>query len=150
MNHLRRIILVVAACICMAATANSQLRYGFRVGGVFADATLKNAGDYSLSNKSGVSAGLMLEYQLPTGGFAADIAVLYTRFNNRLLLDGEKLPSFGRNFLEIPLHLKYKFWLHHFHDLVAPLSTRVRQLCCALTMAMPCPCQPTLSSRDGM
>lgn len=51
MNHLRRIILVVAACICMAATANSQLRYGFRVGGVFADATLKNAGDYSSPTK---------------------------------------------------------------------------------------------------
>ena len=102
-------------------TGNAQLRYGFRFGGEFASARLKNVPAYALDNRSGFSGGLMLEYQFEKNGFAPDIAVLYTRYNTRLMADGTDPICFGRNFIEIPLHLKYKFWLKSTHDLFAPL-----------------------------
>lgn len=121
MNTLRRILLLVVALTAMIPMAEAQLRYGFRFGGSFAGADIKDAGEFSLSNKSGFSGGLMLEYQLPKCGFAADVALLYTRFNTRLQHDGKPAESFGRNFIEIPLHLKYKFWLPAFNNLFGPM-----------------------------
>lgn len=118
---IRLILLLVVASVALTPAAQAQLRYGFRFGGVFADASLKDAGSLSLDNKSGFSGGLMLEYQMPKCGFAADIAVVYTRYNTHLLDDGVKTKPFGRDFIEVPLHLKYKFWLPAFHDLFGPL-----------------------------
>ena len=63
----------------------------------------------------------MLEYRMPKCGFAADIAVVYTRYNTHLPDDGVKTKPFGRDFIEVPLHLKYKLRLPAFHDLFGPL-----------------------------
>lgn len=115
-----RLILFTILLIAAVAGASAQLRYGFRLGGDFADCSLKDAGNASLINRSGFSGGMALEYQFPGNGFAPDIAVTYTRRNSRLN-DAAAPVSFGRNFIEVPLHLKYKFWLHSFHDLVAPM-----------------------------
>lgn len=101
--------------------ARSQLRYGFRFGGDFASASLKNADEFSLVNRSGFTGGLMLEYQFSKCGFAPDIAVVYSRHNTRLKTPDGELLSFGRNFIDIPLHLKYKFWLKSFHELFGPM-----------------------------
>lgn len=114
--------MLFAASAFLAPDAGAQLRYGFRLAGDFAKARLKKAPDCSLKNGSGFSGGLMLEYQFEKCGFAPDIAVLYTRYNTRLddAQEGERL-SFGRNFIEIPLHLKYKFFLKGMKELVAPM-----------------------------
>lgn len=99
----------------------AQLRYGFRFGGDIAAARLDNAEKWSLCNRSGFTGGLVLEYQLPTCGFAPDIAVLYGRHNTRLQIADASPVSFGRNFIDIPLHLKYKFWLRSFSRLMGPM-----------------------------
>lgn len=104
-----------------ATTAEAQLRYGFRFGGDIAAGKLSGAKDASMRNGGGFSGGLALEYQMPTSGLAADVALLYTRYNTRLKEDGKSPESFGRNFIEVPLHLKYKFWLKSVHDLVGPM-----------------------------
>ncbi len=130
-------IMAVAASF----VADAQLRYGFRFGGDFAKATLGNANalsgaclapstayepnnykePVSLVNRSGFSGGLVLEYQFEKCGFAPDIALLYTRYNTRLALQDEKPQSFGRNFIEIPIHLKWKFWIPQTKNLFAPM-----------------------------
>lgn len=105
----------------LTSVASAQLRYGIRIGGEFASAQLKNAPGYSLDNRSGFSGGLVLEYQMQKCGFAPDIAVLYTRYNTRLKPDSKSPSSFGRNFIEVPLHLKYKFWLKSTKNLMGPM-----------------------------
>lgn len=107
--------------LCISLSASSQLRYGFRLGGAFADAKLSDASGFSMNNRSGFSGGLALEYQMPKCGFAPDIAVLYTRYNTRISEDGGSPQSFGRDFIEVPIHLKYKFWMKSFHDLFGPM-----------------------------
>lgn len=107
--------------LCPSLTSEAQLRYGFRFAGDFADASLSGAPGYSVVNKSGFSGGLALEYQMQSCGLAADIAALYTRLNYQLRLPDETMKSLGRDFIEVPVHLKYKFWLKSFHELVAPM-----------------------------
>lgn len=118
-------ILTITICLlCLMAThqeTSAQLRYGFRVGGDFATSSLSDVSDYSLVNRSGFSGGLMLEYQAPKCGFAADIAFLYAGHNTRLRFMEEEPRSFGRNFIDLPIHLKYKFWLTSTHSLFAPM-----------------------------
>lgn len=138
-NKLILTILLIVAAI----SAEGQLRYGFRFGGDFAKASLgykpegassdqnaAGAGNASaaglngltrLSNRSGFSGGLVLEYQFEKCGFAPDIALLYTRYNTRLILPGQNPRSFGRNFIEVPIHLKWKFWIPQTKNLFAPM-----------------------------
>lgn len=121
MNIISRIILSLSILLGVAAGASAQLRYGFRLGGDFASAKLQNAGNYSLVNRSGFSGGLALEYQFPKCGFAPDIAMLYTRYNTRLKADNQSPSSFGRDFIDVPLHLKYKLWLKSTKNLMGPM-----------------------------
>lgn len=118
----RKFLLATIFAIMAYISADAQLRYGFRFGGDFAKATIGNNGDIpvSLVNRSGFSGGLALEYQFEKCGFAPDVALLYTRYNTRLVLPGaDATHSFGRNFIEVPIHLKWKFWLPRTNDLFA-------------------------------
>lgn len=116
---------IVAAIMLMVfgigMSADAQLRYGFRFGGEFASASLKDAGSYFMRNRSGFSGGLDFEYQMPRCGFAPDIAVLYTRYNTQLESTETGQHNSGRDFIEVPLHLKYKFWLKSMKELFAPM-----------------------------
>lgn len=126
-----RIILLIVLGALLTVGADAQLRYGFRFGGDFAKATLGNSNAISdnstegasLVNRSGFSGGLVLEYQFEKCGFAPDIALLYTRYNTRLSIQEAKGSpySFGRNFIEVPIHLKWKFWLPQTNNLFAPM-----------------------------
>ena len=120
-----KIILITILAISASLSADAQLRYGFRFGGDFAKASITNNGNIPLSlvNRSGFSGGLALEYQFEKCGFAPDIALLYTRYNTRLVLPGAGTPqSFGRNFIEIPIHLKWKLWLPQTNNLFALMA----------------------------
>ncbi|MDE6298805.1 MAG: PorT family protein [Muribaculaceae bacterium] len=114
-------ILLFVIALATACGAEAQLRYGFRFGGMFASSRLKDAPGMSLKNRSGFSGGLLLEWQMERNGFAPDIAVLYTRYNTRIAENGGTPKSFGRNFIEVPLHLKYKFYISKTNNLVAPM-----------------------------
>ncbi|MDE5878256.1 MAG: PorT family protein [Muribaculaceae bacterium] len=114
-------LILTLILVVTGLTASAQLRYGFRFGGDIAAARLDNAETWSLCNRSGFTGGLVLEYQMPNCGFSPDIAVLYARHNTRLQVAGARPVSFGRNFIDIPLHLKYKFWLRSFSRLMGPM-----------------------------
>jgi len=117
----KKTLIIVCIIIASVSSASAQFRYGFRLGASFSDAKMKKAPDYSLVNRSGFEGGIAFEYQHPNSGLAADVAILYNRYNVQLKDPDGATGSFGRNYLEIPLHVKYKFWLSSFHDLLAPL-----------------------------
>ena len=118
---LRLIIIILVMSLCGSSGMMAQLRYGFRLGGEFADMTLKNSPGCDAVNRSGFSGGLMLEYQMPRCGFAPDIAVVYSRYNARFRVSDHDILDPGRNYIDIPLHFKWKFWLKSFHNLFGPM-----------------------------
>lgn len=120
-NSLSINIAVLMAVLLSLLSASAQIRYGFRVGGSFSKASISNAPGMSMKNGSGFSGGLLLEYQMESNGFAPDIAVLYTRYSSRLLDEVSGPAKIGRDFIEVPLHLKYKFYLSSTNNLVAPM-----------------------------
>lgn len=120
-NSLSIKIAVLMAVLLSSLSASAQIRYGFRVGGSFSKASISNAPGMSMKNGSGFSGGLLLEYQMESNGFAPDIAVLYTRYSSRLLDEVSGPAKIGRDFIEVPLHLKYKFYLSSTNNLVAPM-----------------------------
>ncbi len=113
--------IAVAATVMATGWADSaaQLRYGFNFGGGFADAKLKDAPGLSVDNRSGFRGGLVLEYQLPNSGLAFDGSILYNRYNARLT-DGAETIDFGRDYIDVPLNVKYKFWISSVSNLAAP------------------------------
>lgn len=117
----KKYLLLLMAVLLTSLSASSQLRYGFRLGGAFAKASLTSAPGMSMKNGSGFSGGLLLEYQMESNGFAPDIAVLYTRYSSKLMDEVSGPAKIGRNFIEVPLHLKYKFYLSSTNNLVAPM-----------------------------
>ncbi len=122
-NNMKRnycfFILLIVLVSSLPSTA--QLRYGFRLGGAFSAASLSDAPGMSMKNGSGFSGGLLLEYQMENNGFAPDIAVLYTRYSSKLMDEVSGPAKIGRDFIEVPLHLKYKFYLSSTNNLVAPM-----------------------------
>ncbi|MDE5586407.1 MAG: PorT family protein [Muribaculaceae bacterium] len=114
-------LLLLVTVLLSSLSASAQLRYGFRLGGSFAKASLSDAPGMSMKNGSGFSGGILLEYQMESNGFAPDIAVLYTRYSSRLIDEVSGPAKLGRNFIEVPLHLKYKFYLSSTNNLVAPM-----------------------------
>lgn len=122
-NNMKRnyCFLILLIVLVSSLPASSQLRYGFRLGGDFAKASLSDAPGMSMKNGSGFSGGLLLEYQFENNGFAPDIAVLYTRYSSKLMDEVSGPAKIGRDFIEVPLHLKYKFFLSATNNLVAPM-----------------------------
>lgn len=109
--------------ILSANVASAQLRYGLQLGGSIARPSLSDApAGYAVKGGSGFSGGLALEYQLPRAQwFAVDIAALYTRYSYRMTNPAADNAAMRRNFIEVPLHFKFKYWVNAFHQLVAPM-----------------------------
>lgn len=123
MKPINRILLCVMLFVSAASFgASAQWRYGLDLGGSFPAASLKNAGDCTIDNGSGFRGGVAFQYSLGETGVAFDTGVLYNRFSMKLKGTGmENGRSFGRNFLEIPVHAQYNFWLSGIGGVAAPM-----------------------------
>lgn len=114
-------IIFISFLLIAALPMQGQFRYGFRFGGDFASFRIKDAEGFAMRNRSGFAGGLVLEYQFLNFGLSPDISVEYARHNSVLKSATGELSSFGRNFIDIPIHIKYKFWIKSSHSLFAPM-----------------------------
>lgn len=122
MKTLKRIALVMAAMMVFAGSANAKiLSFGVKAGVNvnklhFNDAFGKDLIDKD--NSTGWEAGVMAEANIPIIGLGVDVSLMYARMNNATQayykttgnvetpFDGKNV---GKNFLMIPINLKYKF-----------------------------------------
>lgn len=56
-------------------------------------------------NSCGWTAGFMADFTVPIIGVGADVSLMYSRMNN----GAEEADLYGKNFIEIPVNVKYKF-----------------------------------------
>ena len=89
--------------------AHAQFKFGPKVGLTVNDMHF-NKSVVDADNQTGWTAGVMGEFTVPVVGIAADISAMYVRRNTKFLRENE-LSKDNRDYIEIPLNLKYKFSL---------------------------------------
>lgn len=107
---MKKILVTLLIAVMGIGAANAQFKFGVKAG--------LNVNHLSLSelkvdenNKAGWTAGVMTEFQVPIIGLCLDLSVMYARLNN----DAD-----NKNFIQIPLNVKYKFQLPVVSSFLAP------------------------------
>lgn len=102
MKKIKITLFALAIALCTGLSAQAKFGYGLKLGA--------NVDKMSLSkdvlnthNRCGVTAGVTAEYVAPIIGFGADLSLMYTYMTTSV--EGKDVNG---NFIEIPLHLKYK------------------------------------------
>jgi len=120
MKSYKKIILTLLVALCGMGVANAQLRFGVKAGLNLNSINLKDAGaNFSDDNNCGYTLGVMTEFQVPLIGLCFDLSAMYTRMNADLTED-QKDMNIGKDFLEIPLNIKYKFGLPIVGSIISP------------------------------
>lgn len=111
----RLLSLVIALAAILPAMA--QFSIGPRVGVALNTLELNEHGLGS-DNRAGFTAGLQAEVMIPMVNFGFDASVMYVRRTSEI--KGEHAMNIDRDYIEIPINLKYKFGLPVVGSLVSP------------------------------
>ncbi|MCM1291538.1 MAG: porin family protein [Prevotella sp.] len=118
---MKKITKVLIACLMVllcTGTAAAQFKFGIKAG-VNVNKMSLNKHVFDADNGCGFTGGLMAEFTVPVIGICLDASVMYTRMNTQFEtpsgstedVSGNLDGKIGKNFLEIPINLKYKFGL---------------------------------------
>lgn len=130
MKTLKKIVLIVASLLILSAPASAKIvDFGIKAGLNVNKLSFNKDFPKDLisnSNSTGWEAGLMAEFNIPIIGLGADVSLMYARMNNNASdaissnggdFDGANA---GKNFLMIPINLKYKFHLPVVSNYIVP------------------------------
>lgn len=125
MKTLKRIALVIAALLICSASANAKIfSFGIKAGANFNRLSFSKeiVNDINKANSSGWEAGVMVEANLPIVGLGADLSLMYARMNNNgtIFDNNEEIYVAGKNFIMLPLNIKYKISLPVIGKYMAP------------------------------
>ncbi|MDE5800074.1 MAG: porin family protein [Paramuribaculum sp.] len=99
-------ILVGLAVIAGASRADAQLRFGVKAG-VNVNSFHFDTDVFNAHNRAGFTGGVMMEFTAPMTGLGLDLSVMYTRRNAKWM-ENNNLVNDNRDYLSIPLHLKWR------------------------------------------
>lgn len=135
MKNLKRIFVAIALVLAVGVSANSQIRFGVKAGVALNDlkfsSNLDNlAENLDASNRAGFTGGLMLEVMLPIANLGVDVSAMYVHRSVETTIhttdgltgieNGSIKTTKGRDYIEIPLNLKYKIGLPIVGNVVSP------------------------------
>ena len=118
---MKKLLVLLLISVMGISMADAKVRFGIKAG-VNVNHLSTDIKDLK-NNQAGWTAGLMTEFQLPLIGLGADISLMYTRLNSDILVmvnpnENESVPN--KNFIEIPVNLKYKISLPAVGRFIAP------------------------------
>lgn len=128
MKNYAKIAIVMLIAIVCAGSASAQFKFGLKAG-VNVNKMSLNEKVFDADNGCGFTGGLMAEFTVPIIGICVDASVMYTRMNSEFEnaatgsfedISGTKDGKIGKNFLEIPVNLKYKFGLPVVGSIIKP------------------------------
>ena len=127
MKLIRTITLNV--CCLAAVVASAQFRFGLKVETSWNNLTIKEDVDFKTRSRMGFNAGPMVEWNFDRNA-VIDASLLYchrsvevqdalvTDENGKLVTDDKS--NFRRDYLELPINIKYKFNIPAFGGKVTP------------------------------
>lgn len=123
MKSYKKILLTLLVAVFGLGMAQAQFRFGVKAGlnlnSIHFSKDLKQ--NFDNDNNCGFTAGVMTEFQVPLIGLCFDLSAMYTRMNADVEYETtDRDADIAKNFIEIPLNLKYKFTLPVVNNIVAP------------------------------
>ncbi len=119
MKAIKSILLILAMVIgASSMPASAQFKFGPKVGLTVNDLHF-NKSVVDADNQTGWTAGLMTEFTVPVIGLGFDLSAMYVRRNTKFLVENN-LSKDNRDYIEIPLNLKYKFSLPIVSKILVP------------------------------
>ncbi len=109
------LILIVGAS---SMPAQAQFKFGPKVG-LTVNSMHFDKSVIDAANQTGWTAGVMTEFTVPVIGLGFDLSAMYVRRNTKFLTENN-LTKDNRDYIEIPLNLKYKFSLPVVSKLLVP------------------------------
>ncbi len=120
MKSYKKILLTLLVAVFGMGIAQAQFRFGIKAGLNLNSLHFKDLPkNFDSDNKCGFTAGVMTEFQVPLIGLCFDLSAMYTRMNSEVE-ENDHDRNIGKNFLEVPLNIKYKFGLPVVGNIVAP------------------------------
>ncbi len=115
---------LMALTFCLSA--NAGIRFGVKAGLNINNLHFNNK-LFDAGNRAGFTGGVMTEIMIPVVGIGFDASLMYTRMNSRDYvdipvndaIDSDEI-SAGKDFLEIPINVKYKLSLPAVESFIKP------------------------------
>ena len=119
---MKKIIIAILLAIMTVGAADAQFRFGLKAGVNVNHLSTNTSETFDKNNRAGFTAGLMTEFQVPVIGICVDLSVMYARLNSEIFYNSglNNEDSENKNFLMIPLNLKYKLSIPAVSRIVAP------------------------------
>lgn len=119
MRRITQIAIIVAIIMTATSTAQGQVRFGIK-GGITLNELKWDKEIVNKENRAGFTAGLMIEIGMPVVGLGIDASVLYAHREDDMYFEDIKLK---RDFLDIPLNVKYKIQIPVLSKIISPFVT---------------------------
>lgn len=117
----KQVLLIALAAIFCIVPASAKLRFGLKAGLNVDKFSINNTKDIlKADNQCGFTAGAMMECTVPVVGIGFDLSMMYTHMKGELATSSQT-GSVGKNYLEIPLNLKYKLGLPVVSKIIKPM-----------------------------
>lgn len=131
---MKRFFIALVALVMTIGVAGAQVRFGIRAGANFNKLHWDTEANLDPKNSCGWNAGVMAEFTVPIVGLCFDASLLYSRMNNAIshtysdaesaiigaALGEDPDMDYGKNFLEVPINIKYKFQIPMVASVFAP------------------------------
>lgn len=122
MKTIHKVFLVAIIAVVSFGYASADFRFGVKAGVNFSKLSVKNLESaYSAvqDSQTGWEAGVMAEFTIPIVNLGADVSLLYSRQN--LNETSEELVYSNKDFLDIPVNLKWKIGLPVVGKIITPM-----------------------------
>lgn len=113
------VVMVLGASSAM--TANAQFHFGVKAG-VNINSLHLNKSALDSDNQAGFTGGLMAEFTVPIIGVGADLSAMYVRRTAKFAKENN-IPTDKRDYIEIPLNIKWKIGVPVISKFVTPFIT---------------------------
>lgn len=119
MKKITIVFTLLVLSMISAVSASAQLRFGLKAG-VAINSLHFNENAFSADNQAGFTGGAMLEFTAPVVGIGMDLSLMYVRRNAEFMQRNEIYRE-NRDYIDIPLNLKWKMNLPLVNKIVRPM-----------------------------
>lgn len=121
MKKLFTFAVVLFSALAVTIPASSQFRFGVKAG-INVSSLHFDSKLFDDDNRAGFTGGIMAEFTVPLIGVGCDLSALYVRRNARYMTENG-ISENNRDYIEIPLNLKYKLSIPAINHIFRPFVT---------------------------